>query len=1235
MSKDLRTKALIALICLFAGVPALQAQYLLNESFGDYATGNLKGQKASNGNKWTLYNHDYGTVYNPVQIEEQGLTYSGYADETSGKAMHLVTSSTQAFYNEGVSVEFAEAISSGTIYCAALMKFNAIAWKSGSDGSQANKSDYFLGFLSSTNGNNGCLQKYGCLFVQSENDGFKFGLGNANTIQNGYGNDVFSFGETYLVVFKYDFKSTGAADDEISVIVNPSVSAAEPVATYSYNLGADYGSAIRGLIFRQRIGQRNCYPDVYVDKVRVATSWNDLFGIGGSTGGGETTPAVTVDPTTIAFEGDCTIGQTYTKDILVKAENLKGDIAVATTADLSAAATIAKADAEAAAGYTLKLTLTPTSTETASGTVTLTAEGIEPVAISVTWTPKEAPKTPAITVTPNALAFEGNSNIGETYTKELVIKGANLTGDITVATTAELSAAATTITKAEAEAGYTLTVTLAPTSLETNTGTITLTSEGADTVEVPVSWTPRKVLPPTLLLREKFDYTLGNLYGQGGWVRNQTQGYSNASPIQVSKGGLTYAGYSRGAGNSVTLLKDVTDGEQLTRRFADENISSGAVYVSALINVAGVKANAFNTNAFFSLMQTPEGAVGDGNVGTSFCRLTATYAGDAYFRLGVGRNEQYGNATYGATMSSTSLNVNETYLVVMKYEFVDGDANDNVLLYVNPATDGVEPEAAQVTYSGTRPDATGLGGIALLQRSSDNAPQVVISDVRVANSWEKLFEVEDPIIPAVTVEPESIDFEGDCTIGETYTQNIVVKATDLKGDITVATTADLSATETISKEEAMAAEGYTLTVTLKPTSLETISGTITMTSEDATTVEIPVTWTPKEAIIPQIDATPKNPMFNNTGQVFTNETYTVDITVTGKDLKGDVTISSNHARVTASPAVVTKAEAEAEGGCKVTLTLQTDDSTEMQTAKITISTEGAEPLTLTTMWQAQAAPQYKEIAQFSDITAADIENQEKFKYTGEAIVTYYDSSCDLIYLQDDSRAITIQNYNWTDEVQRGDKLTNILFEPNGEGGFWSIEISQAPTVLASGQEAIPSIVTAAELKTDAAKYQNRLVRLTNVYVGWLVDDAFVDMQEGDQFTDLTSKPNAVKDADGTTLSIYVFEDANFVGQPMMSYANVTGISVSADGSMVAPRDLADFEALVDPNCIHNAQSGLVEVGKGCIRIHAAEAQVTLFDMVGNKLAETTATELSGLAPSVYLLQVTTADGTTVRKVFVK
>ena len=35
------------------------------------------------------------------------------------------------------------------------------------------------------------------------------------------------------------------------------------------------------------------------------------------------------------------------------------------------------------------------------------------------------------------------------------------------------------------------------------------------------------------------------------------------------------------------------------------------------------------------------------------------------------------------------------------------------------------------------------------------------------------------------------------------------------------------------------------------------------------------------------------------------------------------------------------------------------------------------------------------------------------------------------------------------------------------------------------------------------------------------------------------------------------------------------------------------------------------------------------------VAETTATELSGLAPSVYLLQVTTTDGTTVRKVFVK
>lgn len=97
--------------------------------------------------------------------------------------------------------------------------------------------------------------------------------------------------------------------------------------------------------------------------------------------------------------------------------------------------------------------------------------------------------TPTISVTPTSIDF-GTVDIGNSPTETFVVKGSNLTGDITLSgASAPMSLSATTITKAEAEtvSGKTITVTYTPTSTASTSQTITLASSGATNKSVSLA----------------------------------------------------------------------------------------------------------------------------------------------------------------------------------------------------------------------------------------------------------------------------------------------------------------------------------------------------------------------------------------------------------------------------------------------------------------------------------------------------------------------------------------------------------------------------------------------------------------------------------------------------------------------------------------------------------------------------------------------------------------------------
>lgn len=348
------------------------------------------------------------------------------------------------------------------------------------------------------------------------------------------------------------------------------------------------------------------------------------------------------------------------------------------------------------------------------------------------------------------------------------------------------------------------------------------------------------------LLTEDFDYPAGNLYGQGPWWVYSS---NSASPIQVTEPSLSYPGYQEKAvGNAAILTNTEIVGQDLVAKFTEGSnvINSGAIYYSALIKVTDVSAMESQTNFALAFIQKVSAStdVSDGKAGSEFAKLfIAKGSSDQKFKMGV---ERY---SLSPAYSETEYDVNTTYLVIVKYEFINGDYNDEVSLFVNPASTTTEPNADAV-FNGTSgmDSSRGFQGIELRQGRTANkpAPALVIDALRVAQSYANLFSSSATPIetPTITLSKKAIGYNY-AYIGETYTETLNIKAKNLTGDITVGglTTGDVTVSTTaITKEEAESENGFDLTVTLTPSSADLYMDEITFDSEGAAQQKASIYW---------------------------------------------------------------------------------------------------------------------------------------------------------------------------------------------------------------------------------------------------------------------------------------------------------------------------------------------------------------------------------------------------------
>lgn len=228
---------------------------------------------------------------------------------------------------------------------------------------------------------------------------------------------------------------------------------------------------------------------------------------------------------------------------------------------------------------------------------------------------------------------------------------------------------------------------------------------------------------------EEFNYgsTGGNLttVSNAAWVAHSGGG---TNPIQYISTGRTISGYTglTGAGGAITLSHASGTREDLNRAISP-TINSGATYVSFILNVSN---SGGTTGDYFMNLCDLAGS----SIGSNFrCRvMVKDGATTGTFKLGISK----GSAGANTTFTTNDYNMNQDYIVVVKYSF--SSSTDTCYGFIfNSAIPATEPTANIASINATdltTTDLTAVGSLCLRQGSVGTGA-VTVDGIRVSTSW--------------------------------------------------------------------------------------------------------------------------------------------------------------------------------------------------------------------------------------------------------------------------------------------------------------------------------------------------------------------------------------------------------------------------------------------------------------------------------------------------------------------
>ena len=271
----------------------------------------------------------------------------------------------------------------------------------------------------------------------------------------------------------------------------------------------------------------------------------------------------------------------------------------------------------------------------------------------------------------------------------------------------------------------------------------------------------------TVLLNEHFNQATETLATNDNAFLNEiaATGWTNingSGQTFMSLTNLSYSGYKSTPdteGGSVEYK--ATFGKKVATPLSS-NITSGNIYAAAIMDISDVGATSRDYN--FAL------CTGTSSLATAtnqFARLHIQKGTSSGFRIAIAKGAE-GNTAYLRWSGDLAFG---KYLVVIEYQFISGNNNDVVNLYMNPVKgdkpsptltcvqDTIRVSDSQHYGASLVADASGLKSV-MLYSSSTNKAALKLDELKVVTDWADLWEAgEDPDPePVIGVpEPEASD----------------------------------------------------------------------------------------------------------------------------------------------------------------------------------------------------------------------------------------------------------------------------------------------------------------------------------------------------------------------------------------------------------------------------------------------------------------------------------------------
>ncbi len=246
------------------------------------------------------------------------------------------------------------------------------------------------------------------------------------------------------------------------------------------------------------------------------------------------------------------------------------------------------------------------------------------------------------------------------------------------------------------------------------------------TLYATLLWTEDFTIPP---------FSAGStVVGVNGWATHSGM----ANPWVVIDSGLSYANYSYPSLGGAIQTSAMT-GYDINKTFTA--INSGNIYVAFL----------FNANSTGWISPSADYEVNLGTTPSSFYtkvyfKRDATLSNK--FTVGISKSSAAVSAVYGTTIYDTGT----TYLFIIKYSFIDGTANDEVRLWINPPTPGTETTPTIISNTEITADPTNI--TAFMLRQGTSTPPAIYDAIKIGTTWDDVY----PVTSSISVNPTSLSF---------------------------------------------------------------------------------------------------------------------------------------------------------------------------------------------------------------------------------------------------------------------------------------------------------------------------------------------------------------------------------------------------------------------------------------------------------------------------------------------